>query len=50
MDCQECHLVFVIVLPKQKRLAVVGPLSDVVTCVKKLNSQVSTYSVIYYSQ
>lgn len=48
MDCSKCHLVFVI-LYLSKRLVDVGPLPDVVTCVKLL-SQVNAHSLMYYSQ
>lgn len=36
--------------PEAERLAGGGSLSDVATCVKKLNSQVNTYSLLYCSQ
>lgn len=45
MDCYECHLVSVMWLQPQ-RLADVGPLSDMVACVKKLDSQVNWYFLI----
>lgn len=38
-----------VILYLSKRLADVGPLSDVVTCVK-LHSQVNAHSLMYYSQ